>query len=133
MSEMLPVDVIESTFSSQLRDGFASECGRHKEQGDLLDRLMEELQSLRSFPTRAGVLGNHNVVGLKAKAFRTLCQVQDEIGVYCEFCFLELLQAGIDSVCIAMNEKDAKGTASVRSRRVLRTETPQIRLGFVLR
>jgi hypothetical protein len=93
---------------------------------------MEELQSLRSFPTRAGVLGNHDIVRLGVEPFRTLCEVQNEIGADSESSFLELLQAGVYLVRVAMDEKDAEGTASVRSG-ALRRETPQIRLDFVLR
>lgn len=103
-----------------------------EEQGDLLHRLMEELQSLRSFPTRTGVFGNHYIVRLGVKPFRTLCQVQDKIGADGELRFIELLQAAVYRVCITVNEKDAEGGASV-GRRALRAHTPLIRLGLALR
>jgi hypothetical protein len=94
--------------------------------------LMEELQSLRSFPTWAGVLGYNNIIRVGTELFFALCQVQNEIATDGELRFLELLQAGVYSVCIAMDEKNTKGTAPVRSC-ALRMETLQIRLDFVLR
>jgi hypothetical protein len=45
--------------------------------------------------------------------FRTLRQVQNEIGADTELRFPELFQAGVYLVCIAMDEKDAEGTAPV--------------------
>jgi len=62
---------------------------------------------------------------------RTLCQVQNEIGADGESRFLELFQAALNYVRIAVNEKDAKGAASVRAR-TFRPKTPPGGLEFVL-
>jgi hypothetical protein len=65
------------------------------------------------------------------KSFRTLCQVQNEIGADGELRFLKRLEAGVYFIRIAMDEKDTERTASVRSY-ALRAETSQIGLDFVL-
>src|SRR6267142_6889781 len=131
LSEMLPFNVVESAISSELRDGFTPHGGGHEKQGNLLYRLMEELQGPRPFPTRAGVLGNHDIVRLGMEPFRTLCQVQDKISADGESRFVELFHAPVYYIGITMNEKDAKGTPPVRGR-ASRAERAPSRLEFVL-
>jgi hypothetical protein len=72
LSEMLSIDAIESTVSSELRDGFISQGAGHEDNGNLRLSLMKESQSLRSFPTRAGVLGHDDIKRLDAELFGTL-------------------------------------------------------------
>ncbi len=79
----------------------------------------------------AGVLGNDDIIRLEAELPSALRQSQDDVRTDSELRFLELLHAGIHRVCIAVDEKDAEGPASVGSRAV-RTDIPAIRLDFGL-
>ena len=84
---------------------------------------------MRSLPTRAGVLGNDDIIRLEAELLRTLRQGQNNIGADAELRFLELLQAGVHRICFAVNEKDVEGPASM-GRRAVRTDFPPVRLDF---
>jgi hypothetical protein len=66
------------------------------------------------------------------KPLRTLSQVQNEIGADSESRLLELFQAVVYDVRLAVDKKDAQRTAPMRGR-PFRTETLQIRLDCVLR
>ena len=102
-----------------------------EEQGDLLHRLIEELQRLRSFPVGAGVLGDDHIISLGAELLRTLRQGQNQIGADSESRLLEFFQATVNDVCIAMDKKNAERTAPVRGR-AFRAQTPPGRLELVL-
>src|ERR1700682_3362707 len=92
---------------------------------------MEESQRLRSFPVGAGVLGYDHIISLGAELLHTLRQGQNQIGADSESRLLELFHAALYCVCIAMDKKDAEGTAPVRGRSFW-AETPLSRLEFVL-
>src|SRR5579859_180007 len=124
---MLSFNVITSAIRSESRDGFISHRTGQEKQRNFTPLFMNELQSLRSLPARLRILGNHHLVRLRAQTFHALCRVQNEIGTDAVLPFLELFQAGIYGVRIAVNEEDAEGAASV-GRRAFRLATPLVRL-----
>jgi len=81
---------------------------------------MEELQCLRPFPIRAGVLRNDDIIRLGSELFCALRQRQNEIGADSELRFFELLQAVFYRVGISVDEQDAEGPASVGCRAIRR-------------
>jgi hypothetical protein len=102
-----------------------------EQQGDLPHHAVEESQGLRSLPTRAGVLGNDDIVRLGSELFGALCEAQNEIGSDFELALLEFLQATVNRIRIPVYEKHAKRTASMRTSS-FRTQTPPGSLEFVL-
>jgi hypothetical protein len=112
-SDMFSFNVIESAIGSQLRDGLISHGRGDEKQGNLLQLLMEDLQRPGAFQTWTRILGNDNVVRLRAKALGTLCQIQNEISAHNELRLFQLFQAVVHHLCIAVDEKDAHGAASV--------------------
>src|SRR5208283_3756275 len=82
-------------------------------QGDLPRSLSKELQGTRPFEVETHILRDDDIIGLGSEVFRALCPVQNKIGGDKELPLLELLQAGINRVGIAMNEENAKRAAAV--------------------
>jgi len=111
---MLPWDALEKTLGGKFRNGFTAGTGGQENKSALLHGLKKELQRLGSFDAGIGVLDNDDIVGRVATVLRAVCQAHNRIVGDDELPFLELLQAGIDRAGIAMNEKDAKRTVSVK-------------------
>jgi hypothetical protein len=61
------------------------------------------------------VFGHDYIVRIGSKQFSALKEVQNEISTNDELRSFELLQAGVDHVCFAMNEKGAERAAPVGS------------------
>jgi hypothetical protein len=115
--------VVERSVRAKLSDGLAAHGSGHEQQRDFLNCLMEELHCLRPLPARGGVLCNDYIIRLVAELLRTLGQSQDQIGADYELRSLELLDAVVYDICIAVNEKDTERAPPV-SDSALRTETP---------
>ena len=77
---------------------------------------MNQLLCLRTLAVGRGVLGHHYVVGLAKELFFTLGQIQNNIEVDRELCFLQYPQATLDYVRLSVNEKDPKESLSVEGR-----------------
>jgi hypothetical protein len=68
---------------------------------------------------------------LGAELLRALRYGQNQISPDGKLRLLELFQAAVHYICIAMDKKDTQGTGPVRSRAV-RTDIPSPRQDFVL-
>jgi hypothetical protein len=123
--------VVDGAGSDELGQGFTPGAGGHEEQWSLSHGLLQELQGLRPFPTGAGVLGYNDVIRLRAELLSALRQVQDDIRADDKPGFLELLQAVVYDLSIAVDEQDAERTAPVKSC-ALQTEARRMRPQIVL-
>jgi hypothetical protein len=106
---MFGFDKIVSAIRRQSRPGLSSQAGSHEDQWDAPHHLAKNFQRLGSAPVGAGIFRHDQVKRLFTKLFDTLPQGQDDIRMNRELRPLELLQARVDFVGIAVNEKDPQG------------------------
>jgi hypothetical protein len=93
VADVIHFDTIGSAVRNELRHDFQWRLVGHKDERDRVIHLVQEFQGWRSLPIGGRVLGQNNVVGLRAQAFGKLLGARNYIGADVEMCQAELPHA----------------------------------------
>src|SRR5882762_1703262 len=108
MTNVAHFDAIVGSSCNELRHGLALENATDEDQRDLPLRSVQEFQCLRFLPIGAGVLGDNNVIGVRAQPFAKLLGSTNYLRAHREVHVVELLYAARYFRCVTMNKEDVQ-------------------------
>lgn len=104
---MLALHVIESPVRGELRDGLRNHGAGYEHQGQQSRLLLQQLRDLRALSARAGKFRDHHIIFVELELFGALRERQNHVATYQEARFLQLLQAMLNGLGVAVHEKHA--------------------------